>query len=470
MNDFTLTLGSATSDLTIENAVVIDTSTEGISTGEADLTLKNTFNLSEGSLNSSGGKFELSKDFTKNNGTLNISQTDLGLLGNIKIVSDENDLSFESLILNDYTLTLGSDTSDLTILNAVVIDTSTEGIITRDADFKLSGSFTSSNGILSSTSGIISLLAGGQISGSGVLDLTGSTWAMGGNFVKSNGTLTSSGTLTLSETKLKLESNSSLTSDESLNFVDLNLNDFVLTLGSATSDLTIENEVVIDTSTEGISTGAADLILQESMTLSKGKISSTSGIISFNKGGQISGIGDLDLTGTTWVLGSDFEKSDGNITVSNTNLSLADNNITLTSDQALSFVTLNLNYKTLTLGSETSDISVTEALTISGTTEGILSNEADLDLGGFVIIDGEGRIKSSGGKISFSNGGRLSGSAELDLTGSDWALGGDFEKRSSTGSESSGTLTLSETNLLSTAKILFFQLSPEYILHNSVPK
>ena len=101
----------------------------------------------------------------------------------------------------------------------------------------------------------------------------------------------------------------------------------------------------------------------------------------------------------------------------------------------------------MTLGSETSDISVTEALTISGITEGILSNEADLALDGFVIIDGEGRIKSSGGKISFSNGGRLSGSAELDLTGSDWALGGDFEKRSSTGSESSGTLTLSETNL-----------------------
>ncbi len=102
-----------------------------------------------------------------------------------------------------------------------------------------------------------------------------------------------------------MESNSSLTSDESLNFVDLNLNDFVLTLGSDTSDLTIENAVVIDTSTEGISTGEANLILQESMTLSNGKISSTSGIISFNTGGQISGNGDLDLTGGIFGLGAD---------------------------------------------------------------------------------------------------------------------------------------------------------------------
>ena len=114
---------------------------------------------------------------------------------------------------------------------------------------------------------------------------------------------------------------------------------------------------------------------------------------------------------------------------------------------ALSFVTLNLNYKTLTLGSSTSDLTVINPLTISTTTEGISTGGADLILNAFLIIDGEGSVTSSSGEVSLLAGGRLSGSGELDLSGSTWVLGGDFDKRSAVGSLLSGTLTISQTDL-----------------------
>ena len=117
---------------------------------------------------------------------------------------------------------------------------------------------------------------------------------------------------------MALSDNSILTSDEALSFDNLSLNDFTLTLGSPTSDLTVQNAITIDTSTEGISTGEADLILNSALTMSYGL---------------------LDSTGGTWVLGGDFVKSSGTLTTSQTDLKLAGRTMTLTSDEALSFVT-----------------------------------------------------------------------------------------------------------------------------------
>jgi len=96
---------------------------------------------------------------------------------------------------------------------------------------------------VTSTGGIVSLSGGGQLSGTGKLDVSGSTWTLGGVFVKS------SGTLTISQTNLALSGNSTLTSDEALSFVTLNLNDFKLTLGSSTSDLTVQNTITLVSST-----------------------------------------------------------------------------------------------------------------------------------------------------------------------------------------------------------------------------
>ena len=139
------------------------------------------------------------------------------------------------------------------------------------------------------------------------------------------------------QTTLKLEDNSTLTSDEALSFENLNLNDFTLTLGSSTSDLTVQNAITIDSSTEGILTGEADLILLSALTMSEGLL------------GKVQ-----EVLGNSM---EDFVKTGGTLSITETDLTLT-NNITLTSDQALSFVTLNLNNFTLTLGSSTSDLTV----------------------------------------------------------------------------------------------------------------
>jgi len=52
----------------------------------------------------------------------------------------------------------------------------------------------------------------------------------------------------------------------------------------------------------GISTGRADLVLMSALTLSAGDVTSTVGIVSLSGGGQLSGTGKLDLSGSTWGL------------------------------------------------------------------------------------------------------------------------------------------------------------------------
>ena len=118
-----------------------------------------------------------------------------------------------------------------------------------------------------------------------------------------------------------------MTSDEALSFVNLNLNDFTLTLGSSTSDLTVQNAITIDAGTEGILTGGADLLLS-ALSLSAGDVTSTGGIVSLSGGGQLSGTGKFDVSGSTTlgteglVLGGDFVKSSGTLTISQTDLKL----------------------------------------------------------------------------------------------------------------------------------------------------
>ncbi|RTZ89953.1 MAG: hypothetical protein DSY93_05625, partial [SAR324 cluster bacterium] len=148
--------GSSTSDLTIENAITIDSSGEGILTGEADLILLSALTMSEGLLGSTGGTWVLSKDFLKSGGTLTISQTDLELKDSIKLTSDQAlSFVFVTLNLNNFTLTLGSSTSDLTVENAITIDASTEGISTGEADLILMSALTMSEGFLESSGGTI---------------------------------------------------------------------------------------------------------------------------------------------------------------------------------------------------------------------------------------------------------------------------------------------------------------------------
>jgi len=149
----------------------------------------------------------------------------------------------------------------------------------------------------------------------GLLQSSGGTWVFNGDFKKTGGTLS------ITETNLTLTNNITLDSDVALSFVTLNLNDFTLTLGSSTSDLTVINAITIDASTEGISTGKADLILMSALTMSEGL---------------------LESSGGTWEFNGNFKKTGGTLSITETDLTLT-SSITLTSDDVLSFATLNLN-------------------------------------------------------------------------------------------------------------------------------
>ena len=73
-----------------------------------------------------------------------------------------------------------------------LLDNPGEWLITADADLSLLAELNVSDGGLTSAGGIISLLGGGKLSDPGKLDLSGSTWVLNGNFVKSSGNLISS--------------------------------------------------------------------------------------------------------------------------------------------------------------------------------------------------------------------------------------------------------------------------------------
>ena len=154
----------------------------------------------------------------------------------------------------------------------------------------------------------------------------------------------SSGTLTISQTDLKLVGNSTLTSDMALSFVNLNLNDFKLTLGSATSDLTVVNAITIDATTEGILSGGADLVKFSALTLSAGDLTSIRWNCFFVRRRSAFRTREIGCQRKYISFGWEFQlKSSGTLTISLTDLTLGSGNSTLTSDLALSFVNLNLN-------------------------------------------------------------------------------------------------------------------------------
>jgi hypothetical protein len=105
---------------------------------------------------------------------------------------------------------------------------------------------------------------------------------------------------------LKLNNSIILTSNDGLTFQDLDLNGYSLTLGSATSDLTVTNAVTLDADTEQIISGDADLTLTGGLTVTQGKISTSSGTgggtIRLGNVSTVAAGGILDLPGSTLIL------------------------------------------------------------------------------------------------------------------------------------------------------------------------
>ena len=99
---------------------------------------------------------------------------------------------------------------------------------------------------------------------------------------------------------MSLGKDTTLQSDQAINIALLELNGFILTLDGAETDLTVEESLIIDESTEGISTGEADIILKSALTMSDGLLRSAGGSIKFasNQTSRFSGNAVMILDGT----------------------------------------------------------------------------------------------------------------------------------------------------------------------------
>ena len=139
------------------------------------------------------------------------------------------------------------------------------------------------------------------------------------------------------------------------------------------------DNLTFDNSGEQIKTGLADLTLQGGLILEDGLLSSTGGKVSFEKGAGQSG-GSLDVSDSTLKLGDNYIKTAGTLTATGdgTILELTES-LSFTSNTPVSVKTLNLNdNSTLTLGSATSDLTVSDAITLDIADEQIHTQSADL--------------------------------------------------------------------------------------------
>ena len=107
-------------------------------------------------------------------------------------------------------------------------------------------------------------------------------------------------------TSLELNAATTISSNSAMVIGGLGLNNFTLTLGSATTDLTIQSALAVDSSDSQLITNAADLILPYPLQLSAGVIRSTGGTFTLTQGGTVEGTGELDVSGTTIKLQGDL--------------------------------------------------------------------------------------------------------------------------------------------------------------------
>ena len=100
-------------------------------------------------------------------------------------------------------------------------------------------------------------------------------FSLGGYYTKSGGSLESSSAM------LSLNDNTTIASDTAIDFDQLELNDFTLTLADANTDLQISSAVILDNPNEFIITGDADLTTLSELKISAGGVTSTAGTLSF---------------------------------------------------------------------------------------------------------------------------------------------------------------------------------------------
>ena len=186
------------------------------------------------------------------------------------------------LHLYESSLTLESDDTDLEIEQLLLLDDPNQKLISGTADVDLKKGVDISAGEISSASGTVSINGSSKFSG-GMISVASGTFALGGDFTKNGGTLF------LEDTTFALLSDLQWTCNSLLEINQLELNNLALTLGSESSDLKVNNPLILDQINEKLISGAADLELNELLSISNGELSSSGGEIRLNNGLDISG-------------------------------------------------------------------------------------------------------------------------------------------------------------------------------------
>ena len=217
----------------------------------------------------------------------------------------------------------------------------------------------------------------------------------------------------------------------------LELDNFSLTLGNASSDLKIIDPLTLDHSNEKLISGAAGLEFSGLLSISLGELSSSNGKIQLEQGVILSG-GEFKVSNSTLVIGNQLNKTGGSVNLAGTTLQLY-SDLSLTSDTLLSIQSLDLNQQKLTLSDAGSDLEVQNLLEIDDANEGLITGNADLELKQGISINA-GEVTSTAGRVAIKGPSSLT-NGTLSVSSGTMALGGSFEK-------SGGNFSLSNSSFL----------------------
>ncbi|MED5343748.1 MAG: hypothetical protein VX560_08460, partial [SAR324 cluster bacterium] len=340
------------------------------------------------------------------------------LTGNASF-SGSTEATLNLLLLNNYTLELVSETSSLRFLERFPFSGTQSELKTNFANLVFEKGLELSSGKVSSTGGRIEV-HDNLTSNGGSLDLQNSTLALDGTWKIQDGTFASSGNT------LELLDNLSLFSSEELSFQNLNLagNPLVFAEGSSTK-LKIHSALSLDDPSEAIQVGDGNLTLLAPVNLNTGTLGADGGTVRFEQGVMLNG-GDLVIPNSKFVIGNQFTKSGGMVNFNGTGLELL-SDLSLTSDTLLSFESLYLKQKKLTLLSAASGIELQSQLRMDDPNEALVSGDADLKLNQGISID-EGLISSTSGTVSINTSSSLTNNGTLSVSSGTLELGGDFQK------------------------------------------
>jgi len=162
-------------------------------------------------------------------------------------------------------------------------------------------------------------------------------------------------------------------------------------------------------------------------------------------GGASLTAGSFNVGGSTVVLSDNFTKTGGTVTANTATLELG-KNVNITSNNELTFKELDLSGYSLTLGSATSDFTVSNTVTLDNSTEGINVGTADLTLsGGLTLTNGD--VEANGGTISLGNTSTIATDGILDVSNSTLKLNSGLSVAGTLKTDNTTTLTLNNNAL-----------------------